>query len=196
MTKNKRDISTWTRWLHIYLSMFSFSALLFFAVTGITLNHTNWIEGKENVQQVAGDINPVWVNPEAAKVDELKVVEFLRNKYGISSPLSDFVTDETECSISFKGPGFYADGYIDRTNGHFQLTITKYGWIAIINDLHKGRDSGTTWGWLIDISAILMILVSLTGFLMIFFLKKRLFTGMLWLFIGTILLFLVYYIFV
>jgi hypothetical protein len=196
MTKSKRDIATWTRWLHIYLSMFSFAALLFFAITGITLNHTGWIEGKEKVEQVEGDVNPAWVNTDSSKVNELKVVEFLRNKYAIRSPLSDFVTDETECSVSFKGPGFNADGYIDRSNGHYQLTITRYGLIAIMNDLHKGRDSGTAWSWLIDISAVLMILVSLSGFLMIFFLQKRRFSGLLWTAIGTIVLFLVYYLFV
>ena len=27
------------RWLHVYISMLSFLAILFFAVTGITLNH-------------------------------------------------------------------------------------------------------------------------------------------------------------
>ena len=29
------------RWLHIYLSMFGLAAVLFFSVTGITLNHPN-----------------------------------------------------------------------------------------------------------------------------------------------------------
>ena len=30
------------RWLHIYLSMFSLAVVLFFSVTGITLNHPDW----------------------------------------------------------------------------------------------------------------------------------------------------------
>ena len=33
------------RWLHIYLSMFGLAALLFFAVTGVTLNHPDWVFG-------------------------------------------------------------------------------------------------------------------------------------------------------
>lgn len=39
------------------------------------------------------------------------------------------------------------------------------GFGAVINDLHKGRDSGDTWQWLIDISAVLLAFVSLTGYL-------------------------------
>jgi len=196
MTNSKRNFATWTRWLHIYLSMFSFAALLFFAVTGITLNHTNWIEGKEKVEQLEGDLKLAWVDAGTAKVNELQVVEFIRNKYSIRAALSDFTTEETEISLSFKGPGYNADAFIDRSSGHYEISITKYGLIAILNDLHKGRDSGTAWAWLIDISAVLMILVSFTGFVMIFFLKKRLVLGLFWTVIGSLLLFLVYYLFV
>jgi hypothetical protein len=192
----RKNFARITRWLHVYLSMFSFASLLFFAFTGLTLNHTNWIEGKEKVEQVEGDLNPAWVQSDSAKVKELQVVEFLRNKYAISAPLSDFSTDESECTISFKGPGFNADSYVDRSNGHFQLTITRYGMIAIMNDLHKGRDSGTAWAWLIDVSAILMILVSLSGFLMIFILHNKRTNGLLLTVAGTLVVLLIYYFFV
>lgn len=192
----KRNLSRSARWLHIYLSMFSFAALLFFAVTGVTLNHTNWIEGKEKVNQLEGNLNPSWVHADSSKVNDLQVVEFMRNKYAITAPLSDFNTDESEVSFSFKGPGYNADGFIDRTNGHYEITITKYGLVAILNDLHKGRDSGKAWAWLIDISAVLMILVSLTGFIMLFFLKNKLISGLIVTGLGTIAICLVYYFFV
>ncbi len=62
--------------------------------------------------------------------------------------------------------------------------------------LHKGRDSGKTWSLIIDISAILMVLVSFTGMMMIFFLKKRRMSGILISFIGLILSYLVFRLFV
>ena len=41
--KAKRSsFAAWMRWLHIYLSMLGFTALIFFSVTGITLNHADW----------------------------------------------------------------------------------------------------------------------------------------------------------
>jgi uncharacterized protein len=186
MSGLKREVATWSRWLHIYLSMFSFTALLFFAVTGITLNHTNWIEGQQKVEQLEANLPLDWVH-KGAIVNKLNVVEHLRNKHYITSPLSDFATDETECSISFKGPGFSANVLIDRETGHYLLTITKSGLIAVMNDLHKGRDSGQTWAWLIDISAALM------GFVMIFFLKKKRASGLLITGLGAIALVLIYY---
>ncbi len=192
MEHYKRKFTTWTRWLHIYLSMFSFGSLLFFALTGITLNHTSWIEGQQKVEQVNGDLPLKWVSADSARLNELRVVEFLRDKYNIHALLSDFTTDDTECSISFKGPGYSADGFVDRATGHYKLTITKSGFIAVMNDLHKGRDTSTTWSLLIDVSAVMMILVSLTGFLMIFFLKKKRLSGLVIAGFGAIIMMLVY----
>jgi uncharacterized protein len=190
-----REVASWTRWLHIYLSMFSFASLLFFAVTGITLNHTSWIEGQQKVEQIDGQLTTAWVSMDSTVVDKLEIVEYFRNTYTIKAKLTDIITDESECSVSFKGPGFAADAFIDRVTGNYELTITRSGAIAILNDLHKGRDTGTAWAWLIDISAVLMILVSLTGFLMIFFLKKKMVSGLILTALGTAILFILYYLF-
>jgi hypothetical protein len=191
-----KDIAKWTRWIHIYLSMFSFAALLFFAVTGVTLNHTEWIEGKQIVEQVQGSVNLVWVDTAAERVDELQIVEHLRNSHAIRAGLSGFIIDDSECAISFKGPGYNADGFVDRSTGAYAMTITKSGVVALMNDLHKGRDTGGAWSWLIDVSAVLMILVSLTGFLMIFFLKKKRLNGVVIALLGGIAMVVVYYMFV
>ncbi len=190
----KSEIASWTRWLHIYLSMFSFAALLFFAVTGITLNHTSWIEGQQQVEHVNGQLLPTWVEP-SVTIDKLEIVEYLRNTHGIKTSVNDFLIDDVECSISFKGPGYAADVFVDRSTGSYELTVTKSGAVAIMNDLHKGRDTGTVWAWLIDISAVLMILVSLSGFLMIFFLKNKRLNGLLLTAAGAIIIIVIYYLF-
>jgi hypothetical protein len=66
------------------------------------------------------------------------------------------------------------------------------GLFAVLNDLHKGRDSGTAWGVLIDISAVLMTLVSLSGMLLIFFLQKKRLSGLLAAAAGAVLCYLAY----
>jgi hypothetical protein len=40
----KKNTASIARWLHIYLSMISFVIILFFAVTGLTLNHADWLD--------------------------------------------------------------------------------------------------------------------------------------------------------
>ena len=196
MNNFKRNIARWTRWLHIYLSMFSFAALLFFSLTGITLNHTSWIEGRQITEQIEGQLNPVWVKQNAGKPDKLEVVEYLRDEYHITAKLSEFRIEESECSVSFAGPGYTADGFIDRATGHYKMTITKSGFIAMMNDLHKGRDTSPAWTLLIDVSAVLIILVSLTGFSMIFFLNKKRLGGLITTIVGVLVILFVYFLFV
>ncbi|MGL6067306.1 MAG: PepSY-associated TM helix domain-containing protein, partial [Sediminibacterium sp.] len=69
------------------------------------------------------------------------------------------------------------------------------GLIGFFNDLHKGRDTGKTWLWIIDISAILMTLISLTGLVLLLFLKKRRNAGLLLAIVGLIVVILFYWVF-
>jgi hypothetical protein len=68
---------------------------------------------------------------------------------------------------------------IDRASGRYELTETRMGFFAVLNDLHKGRDAGKAWAMVIDGAAVLMTLVSLTGLLLIFFLQKKRLSGLL-----------------
>ncbi len=197
ITVNKKNINAWARWLHAYLSMFGLAALLLFSVTGITLNHPDWLAREPQVQWIDGQINPAWIAvSDSIPVARLEIVEHLRNTHNINARLKDFFIDERECSISFRGPGYVADAFINRSTGSYELIITASGITTILNDLHKGSDAGSVWAVVIDIVAILMILVSLTGFVMILFIRKRKASGLILALIGTALLFFLYYLFV
>ena len=172
----KRKLAVWSRWLHIYLSMASFAILFFFAATGLTLNHAEWFAGQQRTTQVKGSVSPAWVKGDIRK---LEVVEHLRSANGVRGAMSDFRVDDGQVSVSFKGPGYTADAFIDRSSGAYDLTETRNGFFAVMNDLHKGRDSGAVWASVIDASAILMLLVSVSGFVLIFLLAKKRFSGLL-----------------
>jgi hypothetical protein len=193
----KKLTVTWARWLHIYLSMVSFAILLFFAATGLTVNHPEWFTSQQKTVVMKGEAPLNWVRPPGGKeVDKLQIVEQLRRQHGIHSAVSDFRVDDAQLSVSFKGPGYTADTFIDRDTGKYELTETRMGWGAILNDLHKGRDTGAAWKWLIDASAVLMTLVSITGLALIFFLAKRRFSGLVSLGIGAAACYVVYLIWV
>jgi uncharacterized protein len=193
----RKRTAAFSRWLHLYLSMLCFLVVLFFSVTGLTLNHVEWFDGKQVEKKFEGTLPVDWVNnADTSKIKKLEIVEFFRNKYGIKGYVSDFLIDDEQCSLSFKGPGYSADAFINRKDGTMQLTELHLGLIAVLNDLHKGRDSGKGWSWLIDVSAIFLTLVSLSGLLMLFFLKKRKLNGLIIALIGGIICYLVYLIFV
>jgi hypothetical protein len=174
--------------------MFSFIIVLFFSVTGLTLNHVDWFPESTVVSELKGSVNAGWVSvADTAKIPKLDIVEQLRANHSIKGQLNDFRIDEEEISISFQGPGYTADFFVKRADGKYELTETKMGIIAVINDLHKGRDTGKSWSWVIDFSAIFMIVISLTGLILLLFLKKKRTNGMLWLAIGGVVVWVFYY---
>jgi hypothetical protein len=189
----KRRFAHLARWLHTYLSMLSFAILLFFAVTGLTLNHAELFEGRGNNARYQGTLDPAWLkasDPNAVAED--KIVSYLRSTNRVKGDVSDFHVDDSQCEVLFKGPGYEADASIDRDTGKYDLRVTQSGLIAVLNDLHKGRDTGSKWSVVIDFSAVLMTLVSLTGLTLIFFLNKRRLFGLVIAVTGALLCYLAY----
>jgi hypothetical protein len=193
----KRKMAQWSRWLHIYLSMVSFAILFFFALTGITLNHQDRFTGEAKTYRDHGTMNMSWVKPATGKdVAKLEIVEYLRKTNGVKAALSDFRVDNNQLQVAFKGPGYEADAFIDRATGKYEVDESRMGVVAIVNDLHKGRDTGDAWSKVIDLSAGLMCLVSLSGLTLIFFLHKRRTSGLVAMAIGAALCITVYWIWV
>lgn len=172
--------------------MASFAVLLFFAVTGLTLNHAERFSAQPRIAQIKGKVEINWVKAADDAVDKLAVVEHLRQARGIKGALSDFRLDESQAAVSFKGPGYAADAFISRETGEYELTETRSGPVAALNDLHKGRDTGRAWSWLIDGSAVLMALVSLTGLVLIWFVKRRRSSGLMLAGVCAVVCYLIY----
>lgn len=194
----KKEVAKLSRWLHIYLSMVSFAIVLFFSVTGLTLNHPSWLGGDKQINlKNKGQLNVKWVNnPDTNKIAKLEIVEFLRKTHQVKGAVSEFRVDESEITVSLKGPAYSCDAFIDRESGSYEVSEIKMGVVAVMNDLHKGRDSGSGWSWIIDISAVFLILVSLSGLILLCFIKKKRLAGFITAIIGMVICYLIYVIFV
>src|SRR3954469_7721585 len=130
-----KQTASFSRWLHIYLSMFCFLIVLFFSITGITLNHAQWFDGKQVENKFTGTVPLNWVTPaDTSKINKLMIVELLRKQYNVKGFVSDFLIEDEQCSVSFKGPGYSSDVFISRKNGKFELTELKLGIVAVLND--------------------------------------------------------------
>lgn len=160
----------WLRWLHIYTSMLSLLIVLFFALTGITLNHPEWtFGGAAKRAEVKGTLPPTWrVN---GQVNWLAVVEYLRAQ-GVHGVVGDYRADATQGSVSFKAPGYAADAFFEVPSGKYTLTTDEQGALAVLNDFHRGRDAGGAWAWAVDLAGGFLALISLTGLGLLLFLKK------------------------
>lgn len=177
------------RWLHIYASMLGLATVLFFGVTGITLNHPGLFFGvPERRTESTGTLDRAWVGT-TGDVAKLEVVEFLRRSRGVRGAMAEFTVEDASCLVTFRGPGYAADAEIDRATGGYHLTRTEHGFEAIVNDLHKGRDTGPVWSAFIDAAAALLVFISLTGLVLLFYLKLRRIKGLIVVAAGTVAMF-------
>lgn len=169
----KRETNKWARTLHVYTSMIALLVILFFGFSGLTLNHPTWTLGDKATSTKHTGTLPVQVTNSDGGTDFLAVSEYVRDTFGVTGHVDSYDVLNGEGSIAYKNPGYAADLFFDVSTKEFELTIEQQGWVGVMNDLHKGRDANSTWKWVIDISAIFLVVVSITGLLMQFFLRKR-----------------------
>ncbi len=173
-SSRRRSAATnrWMRWLHVYTSMISLVVVLFFGITGLTLNHPDWTLGDRTDRSTEEGTLPAGYRT-ADGVDFLVVSEYVRGEYGVGGEVTDHALAGDEGTISYKAPGYAADLFFSVETGEFRLVVEQQGFVGVMNDLHKGRDAPGSWRWVIDISAGLLVLVSLTGLGIQLFQRKR-----------------------
>ncbi|MCP4961341.1 MAG: peptidase [Actinomycetia bacterium] len=157
----------------MYTSMVALVVVLFFSVTGITLNHPQWTFGDDTDRTEETGTLPFSALDETGSPSYLPIAEYARNEFGFSGAVDSFGEVAGEISIVFKKPGYAAEIAIDAETGEFRTIVEQQGWVAVLNDLHKGRDSGSSWSWVIDVSAGLLVVISVTGLTMQLYLRKR-----------------------
>jgi hypothetical protein len=149
--------------------MVSLLVVLFFAATGVTLNHPAWLAG-ERTDELTGTLPASWKT--AQGIDWLVVAEHLRAVHGVHGTVAVRTADECQGALTFRAPGYSADCFIDIQHGTYRLTESYQGAVGVLNDLHRGRDAGSAWAWLVDVAGVFLVLLSLTGLGLLFYLRK------------------------
>lgn len=196
----------WARRLHVYISMALLLVVLFFSVTGITLNRPELFEAsKPNIQShnLTLPSHLFSIQNDRLEPNAAAFQSFLVEQAGVSgkpSGLDVYAEIEDgelvvgEVSMDFKGPGYNASVFADVVMQTVEVETTDYGVIALLNDLHKGRNSGEVWKWFIDITALLMIFFVITGVCLLLPKKKTLNTSIKWMLFGSALSWFIYFV--
>lgn len=164
-----RQLRTW----HWISGAITLATTLMFAITGVTLNHSAQIEGRPSTRTEtaklggpamaalktgpAKGVAPIPREVAANLASELRLD--VQNKSG------EWSSDEVY--VSLPRPGGDAWIAIERDTGEARYEVTSRGWIAYLNDLHKGRHTGAAWSLFIDIFAAACIVFCLTGLLLL-----------------------------
>ncbi|MEN9310482.1 MAG: hypothetical protein RLY77_607 [Pseudomonadota bacterium] len=142
--------------------------MLLFAVTGITLNHAAQIEAKPVVVHINDTLPATLLKTLPARTSgnaalPARINDWLRQKHGIVADAREAEWSEDEIYLSMPGPGRDAWLSIQRADGALEYEKTTRGTLAFLNDLHKGRNTGTAWAWFIDLFAGACVVFTATG---------------------------------
>jgi hypothetical protein len=144
----------------------------FFAATGLTLHHPTWSLGSTTTSTQRGTL-PAASVATTGNVDYLAISEYVRDTFGVSGKVKDYGTSAGAGHIDYAGPGYSASATFSLTDPAVVVTTTQGDLLAILNDIHKGRDTSGSWGWVIDASAILLLVVVVSGIGIQVFQRKR-----------------------
>lgn len=184
-----RKFLAFCRTIHIYLTMLGLFVMLLFGITGFTVNHEDWFGATTPHPTDVDGTTPLEL---ITKNDQLRIVEHLRTTFKIHGAMTSFDALEESLSIGFKEPGQVWEVEIEKSTGKTSVHSEAFNFIAMINNLHRGRYSGESWKWVIDISAILIVIACFTGVVLWMVLPKRRKLGLAAMLGGTIVTVAVY----
>ena len=161
----------WLRTLHQWhwiSAALCLVGILLFAITGITLNHAAQIEAKPVVTHVQDTLPPALLRGLPARSEgnaplPAAVVDWLRQRHAIQASGRNAEWSEDEVYLSMPGPGRDAWLSIQKADGALEYERSERGAIALLNDLHKGRNAGSAWAWFIDVLAVACVVFTVTG---------------------------------
>ncbi len=189
----------WVRPLHAYSSMLMLFILLFFTLTGLTLNNRQWLPTPSISNDVelplAEVFSDVVFETDTAQQQGQDIWQWLKKKQGLSGgELSvQWLADESLLMLDIKRPGGYTLVEVFPEEQLVWYENHSLGLLAVVNDLHMGRYSGKVWSWFIDLSAVVILLFTLTGFWLVLFHPKRRSRTLLLSGFGTLLMLVIYF---
>lgn len=164
-----RQMQQW-HWVSAAISLVG---MVLFAITGITLNHASQIDASPQVTQREAQLPPellgqVKVKPANAKaVVPQPLADWIKGRIHIDITGRSAEWSTSEIYVSLPRPGGDAWLTIDIQSGDVTYERTERGWIAYLNDLHKGRNTGLAWSLFLDLFALACIVFCVTGLVLL-----------------------------
>jgi len=154
-----------SRLVHIYAAIALLIFLVFFSVTGITLNHADWFSDQKTESQIEFMLQDYKFS-ETLQLSPAQARQ-LRSKWGVSYEALTIEQDGGIAFIDAQKAGGFISAELNLETGLITGSATHYGIWAWANDLHKGRHTGVIWNRLIDITATLILFFCFSGLILL-----------------------------
>jgi hypothetical protein len=163
--------------LHGWLSAVAFVALCFFAFTGLLLNHPEWLADgvpdaiAESYTLTEGEIAQLRAAPDGATA----LVEMVATRIDLKGELAGEDAEGAlvgnELFVRLRGVRGSSFLRANLATGALEVTVEPEAALTMLNELHRAERAGAGWRLAVDAIAVLLIALSLIGYLI--FLSMR-----------------------
>jgi len=174
---SSRRRAYWLKTLHQWhwiSSALCLLGMLLFAVTGLTLNNASLIDANPTVTIRQSQLPP-------ALLGQLKAASSDAGHAAVPAPVARWLDSALDVQVAGRAPEWSPDELyvslpraggdawlsVDLADGAVEYERTDRGWVAYLNDLHKGRHTGAAWSWFLDVFAVACLVFSLTGLVLL-----------------------------
>lgn len=165
---------------HGYLSALAFLALIFFAGTGVLLNHPGLLQGEPpapvetaftlSAEEIAA------VRTAAEPGRELARIASAHGELAGAYRAGDLAGDDLY--VNLQGVRGRSDVTGNLATGEVTVHVERADAVGVANELHRGEHAGDAWRFLIDAIAAVLIFMSIIGLVLFFSLRFRLKTAL------------------
>ncbi len=171
----------WLKTLHQWhwiSSAICLLGMLLFGATGLTLNHSDQLESKPTIRDAKAtasapllqqlvDLSAKAVDEDSTPDTPVELRDWVQKTFGADISQASAEWSERELYLSMERPGMNSWISINLHDGGARYQVTDRGWVALFNDLHKGRHAGQAWMWFIDLIAVGCLMFAITGLLIL-----------------------------
>lgn len=170
-TKRKLLITRLIRSFHLFSSLIAAIFLLFFAFSGYVMNHRAEL-GLDEIEETSNETT-LSESLLSGKVTKTAILEWCQVQ-GARGDLAEYIQDDEEILISYVCAGGHFDAEIDLVTRNVTIIIQKNGFLETLGEIHRSPSPvGNTSSLFIDIMAVLMAVVSLSGIYLFFRMATR-----------------------
>ena len=173
----KTDFFRYCRLLHGWLSAFAFIALCFFSLTGLLLNHPEWLSGsarsvdKHDFALSASELEQLRAVADPSRL----LVEFANQRIALkgSTDEGDVDADVVGDEVFLRTQGVRGESFLraNLRSGVIEVTVETAPTLSVLNELHRAERAGKGWRLAVDVIAIVLVAMSMVGY--IIFLSMR-----------------------
>ncbi len=165
---------------HGYLSALAFLALIFFAGTGVLLNHPGLLQGEQPAPvETAFTLAPEQITELRAAEEpgrELARIAATHGELAGAYRSGDLAGDDLY--VNLQGVRGRTDVTGNLATGEVSVHVERADAVGVANELHRGEHAGDAWRFFIDAIAAVLIFMSIIGLVLFFSLRFRLKTAL------------------